>query len=42
MRPQESDDADSAITSVISDYSSDITENSQGLEESSGARSSAK
>ena len=42
MKPQESDDADSTIPSVSSDYSSAITENSQGLEESSGARSSAK
>jgi len=31
-----------AISSVSSDYSSAITENSQGLEESSGARSSVK
>ena len=42
MRPKESDDADSTIPSVSSDYSSAITENSQGLEESSGARSSGK
>jgi len=31
-----------AIPSVSSDYSSAITENSKGLEESSGARSSVK
>ena len=31
-----------AISSVSSDYSSAITENSQGLEESSGTRSSVK
>ena len=42
MKPQESDDADSTIPSVSSDYSSAITENSQGLEGSSGTRSSVK
>ena len=42
MKPQESDDADSTTPSVSSVYCSAITENSQGLEESSGAGSSVK